>query len=170
MKNKVALLMILTLILGVSITSSALAGITDIFMFTLTTPDLSTLDPLTTFTWEATISSANDLYGVFNFNYQYTFLNGQHGTVNILAPTSLTLAAKPDSWTGPFAEFAFDPGQSFQQLQFSVTGQLMGGCWNVETRTQNASATVVPEPSSMLLSLVGFAGLFGYGIKRRKRS
>ena len=138
-----------------------------LFSFTIIAPDLQSADPSLplTYTFTATNPSATSsvsLIGVSFANIPPTlgafalsaFTGGlSFGTPFILLPgASITASYGTFTFTDPFA-----PVGTVQGLVFSMVG--FAAPFTVETNFASASATVVPEPATLILMSLGLAGL-----------
>ena len=179
MNKRTLIVVIMTLFMGVLNIGSALCGICDIISFTLTPTHLQTVDPTVPVTWQATIHNMSTQWFAYfvdsqsNPTYGFNWLYPDPGVGTVTFAATIPLALGPgDTYQGNFATFDFDDMVAMgtkQTIQFYIAGGSSCPKGQFETKYQIGTATLVPEPSSLLLLFGGLLGLAGYRvIKRRK--
>ena len=161
------------LALSLFVTSSVFAQF-DIISFTLGMPvDLVTSGVTEPVTWQATIENTSDLWNAENITYDFTFVDPIAGLGTVTFASGLpTFLMHNQTWTGSFASFDFYdwvPLFSTQTIEFSISGNVQTKGKPFDTKYQTGSATVIPEPSSLLLLGAGFLGMVGLGIARKRK-
>jgi len=127
-------------------------------------------DPIT---WRATIVNTSDLWNASNITYGFEFLDPTAGLGTVtFDPMLPTFLMHGDIYQGNFASFEFFDNVLFgstQIIEFSVSGNVETKGKPFDTKLQIGTATVVPEPSSLLLLGAGLFGLVGIGIARKRK-
>ena len=176
MKVKFFVLFIAVILLAGANTSLK-AQFVNVFNFDLTYDYLETTDPTVPLIYNATIQ--NNLSAFVTVNIDVNLLGDVWGiySPDPVGPIFLSPFQSLTTSIGSFDFFDTVTPTKIQQIQFAAVGSgfffdpNLGRCvFGFESEFHNASAGLVPEPSSFLLLLIGLLGIVGYNIKIRKRA
>ncbi len=139
-----------------------------LFSFTIIAPDLQTADPSVPLTYIFTATNPSATSSVSLIGAAFGTVPPTVGTFALSAftgglsfGTPFILLLPGASITADFGTFTFTdpfaPVGTVQGLVFSMVG--FAAPFTVETNFASASATVVPEPATLILMSLGLAGL-----------
>ena len=138
--------------------------------------DLGTMVAGETYTFTAVLSDAGD--GILVNLYRFSFIGDYAGAPlatpagNILASITEATFSAPDGGSLPatfnYTATGADDGDTLR-LQLETVTTFTGG---VLSRTGiddvTVTTTVIPEPSTFALTIIGLLGLLGWGLRRRR--